>query len=273
MISRKMMLSAVVVSVGTVGVVGGLVVRPVLGGVAATQPTVRVEEASARQLMSEVITAHGGLSKYREQGTMKYELVGFPLTPAVAKPSTSTVDLVSRNNRIESAGYTIGFDGKQGWSAPGPEAVGLPARFYSLGSYYFIGMPFVFADGGVVLTDKGTASYKGKSYRVITAAYDNGTGYSAKDDYDLYIDPATKRLALINHSVTETGIERVTWEFPEWQTVDGLLVPARLVFYPGFDANPKGDGAATVVRNVSFSKARPDASVYTPVAGAVIETK
>ena len=273
MFSRKALIAVLVA-------VGASVIAPeaMVGGLAAAgqtsaQAVGAADQASARQLLGEVLEAHGGLAKYRQFGGMKYEMVGFPLTPAVSKPSTSTVDLVSRNNRIESEAYTIGFDGKQAWSKPGPDAVGLPARFYSLGSFYFIGMPFVFADGGVVLTDLGTQTYKGKSYRVLNAAYHDGTGYTSKDDYNLFIDPATKRLGLINHSVTETGVARVTWEFPEWQTVNGLLVPAKLVFYPGFDANPKGEGAATAVKNVSFSAARPDASTYAPPAGAVIETK
>ena len=269
MFSKKTIVSVAWVMAAAVGV-AGVVTRPVSAEVVTTKAA--PEQTTARQLLNEVIAAHGGLAAYRQFGGMKYEMVGFPLTPAVAKPSTSTVDLVSRNNRIDGTGYTIGFDGKQAWSTPGPEAVGLPARFYSLGSFYFIGMPFVFADGGVKLTDLGTQTYKGKTYRVLNAAYDDGTGYTAKDDYNLFIDPATKRLALINHSVTETGIERVTWEFPEWQTVNGLLVPAKLVFYPGFDANPKGDGATTVVQKVSFSTARPDAAIYAPPAGAVIES-
>ena len=46
------------------------------------------------------------------------------------------------------------------------------------------------------------------SNRVVHVGYDRGVGHSSKDDYALYIDPDTDRLALINHSVTETGIER-----------------------------------------------------------------
>lgn len=231
------------------------------------------EDVSALELLGQTLAAHGGLARYRRFGSMRYEMVGFPLTPHVAKPSVSTVDLVSRSNRIEGQGYTVGFDGKTAWSDPGRSAVGLPARFYTLGSFYFVGMPFVFADTGVVLKDKGTQLYRGKPYRVVNASYTGGTGFSHNDDYDLYIDPQTKRLALISHSVTEIDVARVTWEFPEWQQVSGLLVPAKMVYYAGFNPNPTEPGPVTNIVAVRFDVARPPASTYAAPTTASIESK
>ena len=166
--------------------------------------------------------AHGGLDNLAVKGTMIYTMDGFPLSPQVAKPNTSTIDLKSRYNLIEGEGFTVGFNGEQAWSVPGPDAVGLPPRFFSLGSFYFIGMPFVFGDEGTVVTDAGTATFKGKTYRAVNIGYKKGTGYTSKDDYVLLIDPDTDRLALIHHSVTEIpDVDRVTWVFDEWQEVDG----------------------------------------------------
>jgi hypothetical protein len=112
-------------------------------------------------------------------------------------------------------------------------------------------------------------TWRGKTYKTVKVAYDKGTGKSDADDYVLLIDPATSQLAAIHHSVTEAKIERVTWAFDGWQRVDGLLVPAKLNFYPGFKAEP-GEGKTASVLDVKFSQTRPDGATYVPPAGAVV---
>jgi len=234
------------------------------GGVAAAQ-------AGSDNPLAETFEAHGGLDKWSGMNTMTYTMDGFPLTPQVAEHSVSTVDLRTRNNRIESEGYTVGFNGKQAWAVPGKDAVGLPPRFYSLGSFYFIGMPFVFGDDGTVVTDEGTGEFKGKTYRVVNVGFKKGTGSTSKDDFTLFIDPETDLLALIHHSVSEIGVDRVTWVFDEWQEVDGLLIPARLTYYPGRNPDDPGEGAVTLVKNVKLSKKTPAPSIYNPPANAQID--
>ncbi len=215
--------------------------------------------------------AHGGLKQWRKQRQMTYTLKGFPLSLQVARPNRSTVDLHNRSNRIEGEGFVVAFDGSQAWSTPGPEAVGLPPRFFALGSFYFIGMPFVFADPDLILQEKATETFRGKAYRVVHVRYPSGTGHSSKDDYTLFIDPETDRLALIHHSVTETGIERVTWVFDEWKKVKKLLVPARMTFYMGWNPDDPGDGKAFTIEDVRFSRRAPNPDIYAPPTDAVID--
>lgn len=231
-----------------------------------------VADTNGDNPLAKTFEAHGGLDTFASKGAMMYTLEGFPLTPQVAKPNTSIVDLNNRYNLIESDGFTVGFNGNTAWSVPGPDAVGLPPRFFSLGSFYFIGMPFVFGDRGTVATDTGTANFKGKTYRAVNIGYQKGTGYTSKDDYVLLIDPQTDRLALIHHSVTENpDVDRVTWVFDEWQEVDDLLVPARLTFYPGWNPENPGEGFVTVIKNVSFSDNPPNPLIYNPPSGAIID--
>jgi hypothetical protein len=181
----------------------------------------------------DVIEAHGGLDRWQSLGTFQYTMDGFPLSPQTAQVNTSTVNLRTRANRIESAEWTVGFDGTTGWALPEKDAAGLPTRFFNLGSFYFIGMPYVFADPGVTVKETESQKFRGKTYRVLNVSYGDGIGHTAEDEYQLFIDPESNQLALINHSVTETGVERVTWTFDEWQEVNGLLVPAKMTFYPG----------------------------------------
>ena len=236
-----------------------------------TLVTFNVSYSSIEGPLDKTIRAHGGLKNWREQNALTYNMIGFPLTPQVAKPNKSTVDLKNRYNRIESEEFVVGFNGEEAWSVPGIEAVGLKPRFFSLGSSYFVQMPFVFADPGVVLTDAGTAEFQGKAYRLIKASYKKGTGHTSKDDFHLLIDPQSNRLALINHSVTEIGVDRVTWVFNEWQDVNGLLIPSKLTFYLGWNPGNPGEGAVYTIENAKFSSKSPDRSIYEPPADAEID--
>ena len=150
--------------------------------------------------------------------------------------------------------------------------MGLPPRFVTLGSFYFIGMPFVFGDEGVVLTDGGTDYFRGKPYKVVNVGYERGVGHTDEDDYVVFIDPDTHRIALINHSVTENpDIDRVTWTFDEFQKVEGLLIPAKMTFYAGWNPDNPGDGASFTIEEVKLETKRPKASLYKAPANAVID--
>lgn len=218
--------------------------------------------------------AHGGLEQWRAQRAMTYTLHDFPLSAQVSKPNTSTVDLHNRCNRIEGEGFIVGFDGKEAWSAPGPDAVGLPPRFFALGSFYFVGMPFVFADPGVVLEDRGTATFRDKEYRVVAVGYESGVGHTSRDDYILYVDPDTDLLELIHHSVTKPSnkVERVTWIFDEWQEVSGLMIPARMTFYGGWNEGVVPEpGAPCTIEDAEFATTPPDAAIYARPADGVVD--
>jgi len=234
--------------------------------------TFNVSYTAAEKPLDKTYEAHGGLDNWHNQYSLTYRMIGFPLSPQVAKPNISTVDLKNRYNRIQSEEFIVGFDGEQAWSDPGPEAVGLKPRFFSLGSFYFVGIPFVFADPGVVLTNEGSTTFNGKTYKFVKAGFEKGVGHTSNDEYYVLIDPETNRVALISHTVTEVAeVERVTWVYDEWQTVNGLLIPSKLTFYPGWNPEDPGKGASYTVDNAKFSTESPDKSIYKPTAKAVID--
>ncbi len=237
----------------------------------ATQAQARQESRAASPLAA-TFEAHGGLERFQSFGTMAYTMKGFPHSAPMAKPNRSTVDLKTRRNLIEGEGFKVAWDGARAWSVPGPDAVGLPPRFVTLASFYFIGMPFVFGDDGVVLTDTGYESFRGKTYHVVNVGYERGIGHSDEDDYAVFIDPDTSRIALIHHSVTENpDIDRVTWTFDEWQEVEGLFVPAQMTFYAGWNPDDPGDGASFTIEDVKLEAKRPKADLYKAPEDAVID--
>ena len=81
----------------------------------------------------------------------------------------------------------------------------------------------------------------------------------------VFIDPDTHRIALINHSVTENpDIDRVTWTFDEFQKVEGLLIPAKMTFYAGWNPDNPGDGASFTIEEVSSKRSDPRRACIRP---------
>ncbi|MBB6429546.1 hypothetical protein [Algisphaera agarilytica] len=232
---------------------------------------VMAEEPDRLAPIRATLDAHGGLDTWQQQGTLTYVLTGFPLSGPMSQPNTSTIDLRSRANRIDGQGFTVGWNGEQAWSTGEPNSSGLPSRFVTLGSFYFLGMPFVFADPGTVITERVDVEFEGQTYRSVGVGYEQGIGSTAEDDYVLLIDPESDRLFAIHHSVTETGVERVTWVFNDWQEQDGLFAPARLTFYAGWNPDDPGQGAVTEVSELDFRTQRPNANIYRVPADATID--
>jgi len=232
-------------------------------------------ELKGRQQLEKTLQAHGGLSNWQRYGSLAYTMKGFPLTGQTAKPNRSTVDLKTRTNRIEGPDFVVGFDGTRSWSTPGPKSTGLPTRFFSLGSFYFVGIPFVLADPGVKVAWDGQKPFQGKNYNVLNVTFTSGVGHSDKDNYQVYIDPSTNRVALINHNVTEIYDEktRVTWVYDAYIPVgnSGLVLPSKLAFYQGWSENPDPkQGASYTVDDYEAGTARPEVSLYQAPQGASI---
>ncbi len=213
--------------------------------------------------LTKTFDAHGGLSQWKKHKSFTYTLNGFPLSQQVAQPNTTTVDLEQRLHRIDSHLFTAGYDGQQAWAQPNDKALGLPPRFYLLGSFYFIGMPFVFSDPGVQASNNGILSFRGSDYNSYKITFSSGVGHSEKDEYIILVNPQTNELALIHHSVSENpDVDRVTWVFNEWQEISGLKVPAKMTFYPGWNPTGNDPGTSFTIENVGFSQKRPSIALF-----------
>ena len=68
-------------------------------------------QAGGKNPLQRTYNAHGGLERWNEMSQMSYVMEGFPLTPQVAEKSISTVDLNTRNNKIETSGLETGLLG------------------------------------------------------------------------------------------------------------------------------------------------------------------
>jgi hypothetical protein len=236
--------------------------------------TAQADPASeGRQLLQQTLEAHGGLEKWNAYQTLAYTMKGFPLTPEIAQTNRSRVNLKTRQNRIDGSGFVVAFDGKNAWSTPKPKASGLPSRFVTLGSFYFVGIPFVFADAGVQVESTGKQTFLGKPYDTLRITFGKQVGHSSDDNYVVFLDPASHRVALIHHNVTEVYApdQRVTWVYDEYQNQDGLWIPKKLTYFGGWNPSPDvASGKSYTVSEIALDRVAPEAALYTAPQGASI---
>jgi hypothetical protein len=223
------------------------------------------------QALNEAIEAHGGLATWRSYAQMDYATRDFPLGANAPFNFTQTTDLNNRRHLTRGEGFTSGLNEHRAWAAPNVEALGLPPAFFESGNFYFIAMPFVFADPGVIARDLEPITFQGKDYDRVAISYQTGIGSTPEDDYVLYIETGTRRLRMIdfvptsaevNGDTPKNELPRKALIFDDWQRADGLMIPGRATFYGWADGKLQGDGNTYYIHDVSFSKDAPNASVF-----------
>ncbi len=232
--------------------------------------------------LDKAIQAHGGLEKFREFGTVEYDLRNWPFGKNAPLTDHQVIDLQSRNVFIKSDDYTIGFDGNDVWISPDSKTLGLPARFYAFTPYYFFGLPFLFADPGVRLESLGTKKLDSKEYDVVKISFGAGVGDTPEDNYVAYFDKDSKRLRLAHYIVTyplfmegkqPDQLERHAIVYDEWQEIDGLTVPKKVSFYGWEDEKlvPSSTAPSYSYDNVKFKKERPSPKLFAKPKGTEVD--
>ena len=225
----------------------------------SSQSSENVSLTPGQEVVVQMIEAHGGLETWRAAPTVSYEAalqVG-PMPPMVSR---GIVEQRTRRAHLEfpEMNARILWDGERAWSenwhAP------LPPRFYALHSYYFMNLPWLTADPGVMLGDPGTGRLLADPTEYITVkmTFEPGVGDTPDDSYTLYIDPKSYRLRAIELVVTYADFRSplgdpsapIVFLYEEFATVDGLTVPTKSSIHLQ-DGTPMG---SYEWRDWSFSK-------------------
>ncbi len=236
--------------------------------------------APQSQALAQALRAHGGLGTWRSYARLDYATKDFPLGANAPFNFTQTTDLQSRRHLTHGKGFTSGKNEHNAWALPNNDALGLPPSFFESGNFYFVAMPFVFADPGVVSRGLGSKTFQDREYNLVAISYPAGIGDTPEDDYILYIDAQTHRLYMIDFVPTSVEVNgnkpiedlpRKALVFDDWQNADGLLVPSQLTFYGWADGQLHGDGNTYFIHDVAFSKDTPHASMFLATNGRIIE--
>ena len=237
-----------------------------------------VSAQSAQDIVSAMVTAHGGIAKWRSAPTVSFEDSFLPTGEKTPEVSNVTVEQGRRRAYIDFpvTKSRMAWDGRQAWSenwkAP------YPPRFAALLNYYFLNLPWLSMDRGVNLGNPGKAKLWNEPTEYITVkmTFTPGTGDTPDDYYILYIDPKNHRLKGCEYIATYSAILPPKTKstppsilvYDEFTTVDGLVVPTR---YSIYNKQSHALLGTCNVRNWSFKKAFDPNRLNKP-ATAVIDT-
>ena len=237
-------------------------------------------DAPRAQALTDALQAHGGLDTWRSYARMDYTTTDFPLGANAPFDFTQTTDLYNRRHLTHGKGFVSGKNEDGAWALPNTEALGLPPAFFESGNFYFIAMPFVFADPGVITRDIEDAEFQGRTYGRVAVSYPQHIGDTPEDDYILYIDQASRRLKMIDFVPTSaevngdtplSEIPRKALVFDTWESYDGLLIPSKATFYGWADGQLQGEGNSYRIHDVKFSKIAPMPNIFTAQQSRVIK--
>ena len=228
----------------------------------------------AHAIVEKMIKAHGGMDVWAGAPSVSFtdvwELKGMPM-PVKAHV---IVEQGKRRAHLEYPDFNarIGWDGEQAWSLnwQSPQ----PPRFMALLNYFFVNLPWLMKDPGVVLHEPEMVRLSDYpvEYIAIRATYEAGVGDTPDDYYVLYIHPETFVLRGCAYVVTYPSLlprgAKSTPEhvliFDDFATVEGLKVPVAFTIYEEWEFY-----ARCKISDWSFSKPFDPALVALPEGGVV----
>lgn len=259
----------------------------VLAGDAASS---RAERARARLEVSEAgrvvlrsFGFHGNLRSWYSGGALRFRYDYHPVDEAkIRRDTTQTVDLLNStvyhtvHRPVEGR---MAFDGERAWSTFPPEQIA--TRFWCLTPYYFVAMPFVFADPGVNLeiVDDDPKAAGLPASTVIRVTFGKDVGDAPDDYYIAYFAKDDGRLLAIRYVVSYA---------PFFADSDAKRSPEKLLVFEKFESKGPvrlatthstyafGDGrrgekvTTSTVSNIGYGVSF-DASRLVPPAEAMID--
>lgn len=219
--------------------------------------------------VAKIFETHGGLDKWNQLESLVFEIE----SPDGNEKTTTT--LKSRKSLIETKAHTIGYNGEVVWLKENDTTKYKGnAKFYYNLMFYFYAMPFVLADDGISYKNVEPLTFDGKTYPGIQISYGKDIGESPEDEYILYYDEATNKMAWLGYTVTYFSKEKSKdfhfIKYDEWQTVNGFTLPSKLQWYnvEGFKIGEKLNDIKFV--NISVSKSQPKADTFERQVGSVV---
>lgn len=220
-------------------------------------------DQKTKEVIEAMVNAHGGIDKWRSIPAISFDSVMHnnyhgknELAWWVARESVD-----QQNKNVHQNWYLndaqIAYDGETVWSHNWKKANPPTAMLYFF--YYFINLPFITQDDGVLLSpvkDFAWPGHGGKTYHEVKMTFKNKPviGKSQLDYFVLYIDPATNLLAGYQYAVGNRALLKALGQpaerklfGPMWrlitknQTVDGLVFPAACRTMPEADERIVGN--------------------------------
>jgi len=237
-----------------------------LGGVVAIAFTLIIESPACagpqyasdetRSVIEAMVDAHGGIERWRAAPSIRFNDLmhmethekgqfGWWVAHEVIDQKTRQVwqDWPMENSRI-------GFDGENVWSENWQQ--GNPTAMMVHFFYYFVNLPWLTQDDGVILSDvekSEWAGIDGELYKVrMTFDGAPSVGKSGKDFFVLYIDPDSHRLVSYQYGsgyeplTAMMGMAKGSVFGPMWRVITHYEEVGGLLFPSAFHTMPEANG-------------------------------
>jgi len=215
--------------------------------------------------LMKVMDAHGGLEKWAEMKSMSYGI------KKSEKSEIQKIDLQTRKEVIEGTNYLTGRDDGGIWLKADSTYKGNPVFYHNL-MFYFIAMPFVLADDGIVYSDVAPLNFEGIEYPGIRIGYADSIGFSPQDEYYIHYDPESHEMRWLGYTVTYFSKEKsvdIHWiRYNDWNNVNGVLLPNSLDWYKYENGLPTEFRNKVTLENMSVSATPFEDSIFEKVEGA-----
>ena len=238
---------------------------------------------ATRRAVLAMVEAHGDLERWRAAPTVSFtRRTVFGINPDAPWLLQETVEQGSRRlyQRWPLDDVQLASDGETVWTVGWEQP--FPPRFVAQIGFYFLNLPWITQDDGVILGEvgRGTPPDSEAVHLTVPMSFAEGIGDTPLDRYVLFIDVETSRLAAIEYHVSYGAMLDAAFLPPatktmgpffhvneEFASVDGFVVPVTYSVYSG-----SGSRSMTgEVSDWSFSR-RFDPSKLEPPANAVIDT-
>lgn len=238
---------------------------------APKEVTLSPERQKGTDLLNKCISAHGGMSKWNSFEALEYNLND------KGKMVYQVTQLKDRRAYIKSKEYEVGFDGRVAWALPDANKVsGKSAAFYYNLDFYFIGVPFLLKDSGVVATYSGETTISGKTYESLKITFNSGVGLTPEDVYYLYIDPESFMLNILTYSISYFDKEDAKINsakiYSEYQEIQGVKMPTKMENFEWSDGHiGKSKEHVRLFSDIKFLTEIPDERLFKIPDRAIIE--
>ena len=229
---------------------------------ADSAPATQTDQTPLLRVLAQGIEAHGGLAQWESMGSLAYDVT------RGQKSERHLTALRTRQTIQEGPGYRLGYDGERVWVEPRVDSFPGDPNFSRGLDFYFFAIPFVLADPGTVHEDLGTVLMDGSPYDAVKVSFEAGVGDSPNDFYIAHFHPETNQLAYLLYTVTyRSGEPNENYSlraYEEWQEVNGLIVPQKIVSYQ-WDPETRQSGekrGESLFTSVSVLPEIPDTNIF-----------
>ena len=165
------------------------------------------------RMIAESIQAHGGHKQWLQNEVLEFRWTYHMndrgpdvKTDTLQRIDTSSLEAV---HEIPNTDIRFGWTGSEGWISPADAPRRPNPRFWALTPYYFIGIPFVFADLNANFEKlDDDIEFEGTSYNQVKVTFNPGSGDAPDDYYIVLIHPETKLVGGTRYIVTSPIVAR-----------------------------------------------------------------